>query len=132
MLPLPSRVRIARHTEQLETIVAFYRDGLGLLERARFADHAGYDGVVLQLGAGDLELEFTAHPGQGSHTAHPDELIAISFADGATCTAMARRLVEAGGVLSRAANPYWDAVGATAIADPDGTLILLVPDGATA
>jgi hypothetical protein len=40
-----SAVRVARHTERLDEIVAFYRDGLGLEEIGGFRDHDGYDGV---------------------------------------------------------------------------------------
>jgi catechol 2,3-dioxygenase-like lactoylglutathione lyase family enzyme len=43
------RVRVARHTDDLEAIVAFYRDRDGLPEIARFGDHDGYDGVFLDV-----------------------------------------------------------------------------------
>ena len=42
-------LRIARHTEHLEEVVAFYRDGIGLPEVGRFHDHDGYDGVFLEV-----------------------------------------------------------------------------------
>ena len=41
------QVRFARHTDRLDEVVRFYRDGLGLREIGRFADHDGYDGVFL-------------------------------------------------------------------------------------
>lgn len=41
------RLRVARHTERLDEVVAFYRDGIGLTEIGRFRDHDGYDGVFL-------------------------------------------------------------------------------------
>jgi catechol 2,3-dioxygenase-like lactoylglutathione lyase family enzyme len=53
------RVRVARHTDNLEAIVAFYRDRLGLPEIGRFTDHAGYDGVFLDLPGTGAHLEFT-------------------------------------------------------------------------
>ncbi len=40
-------LRVARHTERLDEVVAFYRDGLGLPEIGGFRDHDGYDGVFL-------------------------------------------------------------------------------------
>ena len=47
---LPVRnVRIARPTDQLDAVLRFYRDGLGLPELDRFAGHAGYEGVLLGL-----------------------------------------------------------------------------------
>jgi len=56
-----TQVRIARPTDRLEEVVAFYRDGLGLPELTRFKDHAGYDGVMLGLPGSDYHLEFTSH-----------------------------------------------------------------------
>lgn len=43
------QVRIARPTDKLSDVIAFYRDGLGLPELARFQAHADYDGVMLGL-----------------------------------------------------------------------------------
>lgn len=36
-------VRFARHTDRLDEVVRFYRDGLGLPEIGRFEGHDGYD-----------------------------------------------------------------------------------------
>ena len=41
------QLRFARHTDRLMEVVGFYRDGLGLPEIARFANHDGYDGVFM-------------------------------------------------------------------------------------
>ena len=47
---LPVRqVRVARPTDRLEEVVAFYRDGLGLAELDRFQGHDGYSGIMLGL-----------------------------------------------------------------------------------
>ena len=43
------QLRVARHTERLDEVVAFYRDGIGLREVGGFRDHDGYDGVFLEL-----------------------------------------------------------------------------------
>ena len=39
-----AQIRIARPTDRLEAVVAFYRDGLGLVELGGFDDHDGYTG----------------------------------------------------------------------------------------
>ena len=44
-------VRVARPTDQLDEVVRFYREGLGLPELDRFAGHVGYRGVLLGLPA---------------------------------------------------------------------------------
>ena len=57
---LPVRcVRIARPTDQLDAVVRFYRDGLGLRELDRFAGHAGYRGVML--GLPGMEYHLSSH-----------------------------------------------------------------------
>src|SRR5262245_20874515 len=59
---LPVRqVRIARPTDQLDEVVRFYRDGLGLTEIDRFEEHDGFSGVMLGLPGSDYHLEFTSH-----------------------------------------------------------------------
>jgi hypothetical protein len=56
-----AEVRIARPTDRVDAVVRFYRDGLGLPELYRFADHDGYDGVMLGLPGRSYHLEFTHH-----------------------------------------------------------------------
>ena len=43
----PTVLRVARPTNDLDAVVGFYRDGLGLQELYRFENHAGFDGVML-------------------------------------------------------------------------------------
>src|SRR6476646_4625310 len=59
-LPVRS-VRVARPTDQLDEVVRFYTDGLGLSELGRFEGHAGYRGVLLGLPGLEYHLEFTQH-----------------------------------------------------------------------
>ena len=53
-------LRIARHTERLDEVVAFYRDGIGLPEVGGFRDHDGYTGVFLQVPGSGAHLELTS------------------------------------------------------------------------
>jgi catechol 2,3-dioxygenase-like lactoylglutathione lyase family enzyme len=53
------QLRVARHTERLDEVVAFYRDGLGLPEIGRFRDHDGYDGVFLDVPGTGAHLELS-------------------------------------------------------------------------
>ena len=61
-------VRVARQTDRLADVVAFYRDVVGLPVIGGFEDHDGYDGVMLGMPGEAVHLEFTAHaagsPGQ--------------------------------------------------------------------
>jgi ribosomal protein S18 acetylase RimI-like enzyme len=119
-----SALRIARHTERLDEIVAFYRDGLGLTEIGGFRDHDGYDGVFLELPGTRAHLEFTAGGGEGAPTPHPESLLVLYMGDEATIEAVVARL---GAEPVVAANPYWRAHGTT-FEDPDGFRLVLVPE----
>jgi catechol 2,3-dioxygenase-like lactoylglutathione lyase family enzyme len=66
------QLRLARPTDNLEAVLRFYRNGLGLELVASFADHAGFDGVMLAL------------PGAAYHT--EDACTQHSFPISVTCT----------------------------------------------
>src|SRR4051794_18266986 len=65
-------LRVARHTERLDEVVGFYRDGIGLIEIGGFRDHDGYDGVFLAVPGTGAHLELTAGGGHGAPAPHPD------------------------------------------------------------
>jgi ribosomal protein S18 acetylase RimI-like enzyme len=120
---LAMQLRVARHTERLDEVVAFYRDGLGLTEIGGFRDHNGYDGVVLAVGGTNANLEFTAGGGHGAASPHPDSLLVLYVADADAVRAIVARLgVDPVGP----ANPYWSEHGTT-FRDPDGFQVVLVP-----
>jgi catechol 2,3-dioxygenase-like lactoylglutathione lyase family enzyme len=116
------RVRIARHTDRLEELVGFYRDRVGLPETGRFVDHAGYDGVFLDVPGTGTELELTTGGKQAAPPPHPESLLVLYFDSQAELEAVANRIAQSEVVP---ANPYWQA-HARAFADPDGFQLLLV------
>ena len=118
------QLRVARHTERLAEVVAFYRDGLGLVEAGGFRDHAGYDGVFLELPGTGAHLELTAGGAHGAPEPHPESLLVLYLGDQAAVDAMAARL---GADPVPPANPYWAGHGLT-FADPDGFRVVLVPE----
>jgi ribosomal protein S18 acetylase RimI-like enzyme len=119
-----SALRVARHTERLDEIVAFYRDGLGLEEVGGFRDHDGYDGVFLELPGTAAHLEFTAGGDEGAPAPHPESLLVLYMGDDAAVAEVVARL---GAQPVAAANPYWTAHGVT-LGDPDGFRVVLVPE----
>jgi len=126
---LPVRnVRIARPTDQLDEVVRFYREGLGLPELDRFADHAGYRGVLLGLPGTQYHLEFTQHD-HGSPGLAPsrDNLLVLYFDDPADMEQVATRLATLGHLPVAAENPYWTEHGAVTVEDPDHWRVVLVP-----
>jgi catechol 2,3-dioxygenase-like lactoylglutathione lyase family enzyme len=115
------KLRIARHTDRLEEVVAFYRDGVGLREIGGFSDHDGYDGVFLDIPGTGAQLELTTG---GQHCApppHPESLLVLYFDTQADLDAVADRIAQPEVVT---ANPYWRA-NARAYVDPDGFPVLL-------
>ncbi len=117
-------VRIARGTNRLDDVVAFYRDILGLDVLAMFEDHAGFDGVMLGQRGDSVHFEFTRERGADlAAVPSPEDLIVFYLEDAEwQATDAARRL--AGIPAIRSHNPYWDEHGIT-IEDPDGYRIVL-------
>jgi catechol 2,3-dioxygenase-like lactoylglutathione lyase family enzyme len=126
---LPVRqVRFARPTDNLDAVLAFYRDRLGLAELGKFEDHDGYSGVMLGPPGERWHLEFT-HNRDGSPCPAPthDNLLVLYFDDAAQTQAVGRRLEAYGGCAVPAENPYWTNSGAITLEDPDGWRVVLMP-----
>ena len=116
------RLRIARHTDQLDALVAFYRDRVGLPETGRFVDHDGYDGVFLDIPGTGAELELTTGGDTAAPPPHPESLLVLYLEEQAQLDATARRITDTE-VMPQ--NPFWQA-HARAFADPDGFQLLLI------
>jgi ribosomal protein S18 acetylase RimI-like enzyme len=119
-----THLRVARHTERLAEVVAFYRDGIGLREAGGFRDHAGYDGAFLEVPETGAHLEFTAGGPHGGPVAHPESLLVLYLGDEDTVRTVAGRL---GAEPVAPANPFW-AEHALTFEDPDGFRVVLVPE----
>ena len=117
------QLRVARHTERLDELVRFYRDGLGLVEIGGFRDHKRYDGVFLEVPGTGAHLELTAGGGHRAPAPHPESLLVLYLGDNEAVQTVAARL---GSDPVVPANPYW-AEHATTYADPDGFHVVLVP-----
>ena len=117
-------LRVARHTERLDEVVAFYRDGLGLTEVGGFRDHDGYEGVFLSIPKTQAHLEFTAGGLHGAPVPHPESLLVLYFGDEEAVRTVAAPL---GVDPVSPANPYWVEHGMT-FEDPDGFRVVLVPE----
>ena len=117
-------LRVARHTEQLDAVVAFYRDGIGLTEVGGFRDHEGYDGVFLAVPGTEAHLELTAGGPHGAPAPHPESLLVLYLGDEDAVRTAAERLAVA---PVEPANPYWAEHGLT-FEDPDGFRVVLVPE----
>jgi catechol 2,3-dioxygenase-like lactoylglutathione lyase family enzyme len=120
-------VRVARPTNDLAAAVAFYRDGLGLVEIGRFEDHAGYDGVMLGLPGSGWHLELTRSADVDATVTTKENLLVLYLGTAADVAAVADRLAAAGHAPVEAENPYWTACGAITFEDSDGWRLVLFP-----
>ncbi len=120
-----ARVRVARQTDRLGECERFYHDLVGLPVLARFADHAGYDGVILGLPDSAAQLELTHHhDGSPALPAAPDDLLVLYLDAQVDVEEIAGRCAAAGVDAVEPENPYWDG-RAVVLADPDGRLLVL-------
>ena len=118
-------IRIARPTDQLDEVIEFYRDGLGLRVIANFEQHAGYSGVILEVPNHQIHLEFT-HTDVGSPCPAPtkDNLLVLYIPIATAFCSAVNRLEQKGYVSVEPENPYWRDHGKT-FEDPDGWRVVL-------
>lgn len=112
------KLRVARHTANLERITAFYRDSLALEVLGSFENHDTYNGVFLGLSGENWHLEFTASPEAPNHCPDEDDLL-VFYVPGARYPGLVEKARKAGAREVPAKNPYWNNNGTT-FADPDG------------
>ena len=122
--PVPT-LRVARPTDDLDRLLPFYRDGLGLRVLYRFEGHDGFDGVMLGLEGAPYHFEFTRARGHNAGTAPTmDSLLVFYLPAEQAWRAAIERMNSAGFAPVAAFNPYWDRDGVT-FEDPDGYRIVL-------
>lgn len=119
------KLRVARPTNNLQPLLRFYRDGLGLLELSSFTNHAGFDGLMLGHPQAPYHLEFTVQAGHpAGSAASPEHLLILYLPDAAEWQAATHRMQAHGFAPVPAHNPYWDQHGLT-FQDPDGYRVVL-------
>lgn len=119
------KLRVARATDNLDALVTFYRDGLGMSVLYRFNDHDGFDGVMFGREGAPYHFEFTrsrGHPAGRSPT--PDNLLIFYLPDAGEWATAVARMKAAGYTPVPSFNPFWDHDGLT-FEDPDGYRIVL-------
>jgi catechol 2,3-dioxygenase-like lactoylglutathione lyase family enzyme len=149
------QVRVARPTGDLDAIIRFYGEGLGLKQIGSFRGHAGYDGVMFGLPGREYHLEFTQAEAAGAGEVGPpevaahgrtptvreganeptkvksfappsrDNLLVLYVPDRIAIDRIATRLADMGYPAVPPENPYWAEHGVT-IEDPDGWRVVLM------
>lgn len=113
-------LRVARPTDQLDAVVRFYTDGVGLTRLGAFEDHDDFEGVMLGVPGAPYHLEFTRKRGHVAGRAPTeDNLLVFYLPDAKQWQRAVDRMVGAGYTSVPSFNPYRDRAGRT-FEDPDG------------
>lgn len=124
-LPKTSIMRVARPTDNLKLISEMYCRGLGFNQLGHFADHQGFDGVILGHPHHTYHLEFTHHRGVRVGAAPTqDNLLVFYIPDEAQWVVQCQQMAAAGFREVTSYNPYWDVSGKT-FEDSDGYRVVL-------
>jgi catechol 2,3-dioxygenase-like lactoylglutathione lyase family enzyme len=128
----PPIIRIARPTDDIDALLPFYCDGLGLRVLYRFEDHDGFDGVMVGGEGAPYHLEFTCARGRTAGRApNPDHLLVFYIPDRGEWDRARARMERAGFRPVGSFNPYWSRSGTT-FEDPDGYRVVLQNESWTA
>lgn len=120
-----AHLRVARPTDDLPEIVRFYRDGLGFEVIGSFADHDGFDGVMLGHARLAYHLEFTHHRGrQAGRAPSKDNLLVFYLPESDEWQRAVERMMANGYEPVKSDNPYWEMSGKT-FEDADGYRVVL-------
>ena len=118
-------LRIARPTDQLDTIVDFYVRVLGFELLGRFKDHDGFDGAMVGHSDAPYHMEFThAHGHKVGKAPSQDHLLVFYVPKIAEWLSFTGQIENHGVPPVKSFNPYWDQNGKT-YEDPDGYRIVI-------
>ncbi len=118
-------LRVARATDDIDGLLRFYRDGLGLAVLYRFEEHDGFDGIILGKPGAPYHFEFTRKRGHRAPRAlSEDDLLVFYLPASDEWQAAVQRMNDAGFAPVRSFNPFWDRQGLT-FEDPEGYRVVL-------
>ncbi len=118
------KLRVARHTRDLEKIIHFYVDIVGLNNLGSFTDHDGYNGVFLGTDGQDWHLEFTTSNEEPVHQPDEDDMLVLYCKTELEKQELLQRFSNAGIKGINAKNPYWSK-NADTFLDPDRFRIVI-------
>ena len=124
-MKLRTVLRIARPTNDLDTVIRFYGAGLGLSELYRFENHEGFDGVMLGQPGEPYHFEFTrAHGHEAGRAPTQDNLLVFYLPRRGDWEDAVARMKRQGFCPVRSFNPFWEKRGVT-FEDCDGYRVVL-------
>lgn len=125
MIPTNASLRIARPTDNLETVSLQYINGLGLQLLAEFDNHEGFNGKILGHPNHPWHLEFTHHIGTTVGRAPTQDNLLVFYVSGQIeWEICCRSMIGAGFQRVTSYNPYWEVEGVT-FEDCDGYRVVV-------
>ncbi|AXG73493.1 VOC family protein [Flavobacterium arcticum] len=116
--------RVARHTNNLDKIIAFYTNILDLEILGSFNNHDNYDGVFIGLKDMSWHLEFTKSDEIVNHKFNDDDIL-VFYPETDISYSMIIENINIYQIKKlNPKNPYWNLNGIL-IQDPDGFNIII-------
>ncbi|MFB9107319.1 VOC family protein [Flavobacterium gyeonganense] len=119
-------LRVARHTNNLETIENFYVNILGFERLGGFQNHNNYDGLFIGKPDLDWYFEFTQSKTKTDHKFDEDDIIVLYPKTILKYNTLIKKVVNNNISIIPAINPYWNENGKMFM-DPDGYRIVISP-----
>ncbi|MES2543300.1 MAG: VOC family protein [Bacteroidota bacterium] len=118
------KLRVARHTDDLEKIKAFYIDILEFELLGSFENHDKYDGIFIGKSDLDWHFEFTKSNEKAKHIFDKDDLLVLYPVSILEYNKLINNLLNNNISTINSKNPYWDVNGKMFL-DPDGYRIVI-------
>jgi len=116
--------RLARHTNNLNSIIEFYTNVLDFDILGQFENHENYDGVFLGKQGLDWHLEFTISSDKAEHTTDEDDALVFYPKTITDYEAILSNIEKFNIAKLQSKNPYWNRNGIM-IKDSDGFYVIV-------
>ena len=118
------KLRVARHTNDLENIKSFYVNILGLEILGGFENHNNYDGIFMGKPSENWHLEFTKSKEKINISCNEEDYL-VFYPENQLEHDQILKNIEANNIkFITSKNPYWNENGKI-ILDPDGFGIII-------
>jgi len=118
------KLRVARHTDDLDKIKNFYVDILGFDLLGGFENHNNYDGIFIGKPELDWHFEFTKSDKKADHFSDEDDIIVLYPKTISEYNNLINKTINNNISTITSENPYWNTNGKM-ILDPDGFRIII-------
>ena len=124
------KLRVARHTNDLEKIKVFYLSILEFELLGSFSNHDLYDGILVGKPNLDWHFEFTQSTENANHQFDEDDVIVLYPETRSEYNSLFNKVLHSNTSIITSKNPYWndpEVSGGKMFLDPDGYRIIISP-----